>query len=163
MTSNSKLHEAISTSDIDAARKALASGARVHCIDADGLPALHAAISCSNALEMILLLMGAGASVNQVREEDERTALHIACEEGPKLDIVEALLASGASPNAKDMSGWTPLHCASYIGWAPCMERLLRHGAEVWLNSGMSGPCFKIGFKGSNSNHNHSRTFQSIF
>jgi len=134
MALNKKLHVAISTCDLDMAKEAIASGANTHSTNRCGLPALHAAISCpDNALEMVFLLLKAGVDVNQAREEDGRTALHIACEEGLTLELVETLLSFGADPNAEDFSGWSALHCASYMGGAPYVGLLMRHGAEVGL------------------------------
>ena len=79
---------------------------------------------------MVKLLLEAGANVNQVREEDGRTALHVACDDA-SVELVDTLLSSAADPNVEDYAGWTPLHCAAYMGNPSCIELMIRRGAEV--------------------------------
>ena len=132
MSLNRRLQVAINSQDVPAAREAVSAGASVNSCNRDGLPALHAALSCTVcALEMVKLLLEAGSKVNRGREQDGRTALHVACDEGLGLEVVEALLSAGADPNAGDMDGWTPLHCACYMGSAVYVGILIRQGAEV--------------------------------
>ena len=42
-----------------------------------------------------------------------------------------ALLEAGADPNAKDLSGNTPLHYASSDGYTAVVEMLLNAGAKM--------------------------------
>lgn len=64
------------------------------------------------------------------------TALHVACAEG-KLEMVELLISKGASVEAKDAEGHTPLHFAVSCRRGLCADRhhlvsvLLQHGASL--------------------------------
>lgn len=58
-------------------------------------------------------LVSAGATINQRRSTDGRSALHIACSSRrrpPTVALVETLLRSGAQPNLSDKAINTPLH-----------------------------------------------------
>jgi ankyrin repeat protein len=55
------------------------------------------------------------ADVGGARDEDGRTALHLAAE-ADQLDAVFGLLIRNASVNDSDKKGWTPLHCAASAG-----------------------------------------------
>jgi hypothetical protein len=59
-------------------------------------------------------LIGAGANVNARAQRGfyKSAPLHNACWAGncTNLDLIQLLLDHGANPNAKDSSGWTPLH-----------------------------------------------------
>jgi ankyrin repeat protein len=52
-------------------------------------------------------------------------------------DIVqmEALLAKGAAVNARNAHGWTPLHVAAAGGDPAVIALLLKHGADVHVQS----------------------------
>ena len=131
LTPNKRLHASISE-DLQSVRQAIAAGADVQSVNAYGQPALHAAVSCgSGALSITSLLIEAGAKVDRGREEDGRTALHCACDDGSGLDVVECLLEAGANPNAMDLAEWSPLHCAAYMGAGAYVQALLKHGAKV--------------------------------
>ncbi|MFC9980886.1 ankyrin repeat domain-containing protein [Gordonia sp. NPDC127522] len=70
-------------------------------------------------------------SVNS-RDRAGRTELHYAAaSNGRKLDTVEALLAAGANPNARDDDGRTPLHMAAQMPKsADIIAVLLKAGAD---------------------------------
>ncbi|GFW44593.1 ankyrin-3 [Trichonephila clavipes] len=58
------------------------------------------------------------------------TPLHVAADNG-HLEVVKALIRSGADVNARTVSDSTPLHSAIQSGDEEIVECLLRHGAEV--------------------------------
>ena len=59
--------------------------------------------------EMVQLLLGYGANVNQTDKAHRKTALHVACE-AQSLLCVQHLLDAGADTNVQSESGRTPLH-----------------------------------------------------
>lgn len=63
------------------------------------------------------------------------TPLHMAARTGD-LASVNALLEAGATVDAQNAMGWTPLFCAAYnhesdCGFAPVVQRLIDAGANV--------------------------------
>ena len=51
------------------------------------------------------------------------------------LRLAEALLATGADPNARDGRGHTALHCAATLGREAALRVLIRHGASPALSA----------------------------
>jgi ankyrin repeat protein len=86
----------------------------------------------------VALLADAGADVDLPREEDGRTPLHIAANEGSAA-VVGVLLSRGARPDPRDVGGWRPLHVASYFGSAAIADLLLRAGARADARTGGKG------------------------
>ena len=66
----------------------------------------------AGAREVVHLLLVAGASVDQTRQQTSATALHTAAAEG-HLAIVRDLLSSGANADLPDADGKTPTLLAS--------------------------------------------------
>jgi ankyrin repeat protein len=96
--------------------------------DEDGWSALHAA-AVSNSLEVVQLLIAAGAEVD-ARTKDGFTPLLNAADAGP--GVVGALLAAGADPMAQDTrNSWRPLDRFAEYSNAEALRLLLHAGAEV--------------------------------
>jgi uncharacterized protein len=107
-----------------AARVLLAAGADLHAVsrnDNANMP-LHAAVA-GNQLEMVKLLIEAGADVN-ARDGQGWTPLNLAAHEGPG-ELVSALLEAGADPQIANDEGHTPLQTAEREG-RPEAAALLR-------------------------------------
>jgi hypothetical protein len=108
--------------EVEAARKAVADGADVNCIDpADRVatPIFHAA--CNGHVEIVKLLLQKGADPN-ARNIGSNTALMLAARRG-HVEVVNALIAGGVDVNARDRSGGTALENAREH---PDVQRILR-------------------------------------
>jgi ankyrin repeat protein len=79
-------------------------------------------------IDMMRILLDAGARINVVTRTKGVTPLHLACQnqwiQGAKL-----LLESGdCDPDIQDSGGNTALHCASFTGNSRLVELILKHG-----------------------------------
>jgi ankyrin repeat protein len=77
--------------------------------DLYGRTLLMLAVGVEDGLELVRLLIEAGADVNLADTRGRYTALHFAVIDF-RLEAVRLLLKAGADPNARDASGWSPLH-----------------------------------------------------
>ena len=78
---------------------------------------LHIAVLDGLPLEGVRALIANGEDVHQGRGDDGATALHIAAWKGiSHLDVMKALLASGARVDQQESSGTTPLYYAAQHG-----------------------------------------------
>lgn len=92
-------------------------------------PALRAAAEGGRLL-VAKFLVGEGADPNFIEDHgDEGTALALAARQGHK-DMVVQLIADGADPNAKAVSGWTALSEAVERNRIGVIKRLLDAGAD---------------------------------
>ena len=109
------LLDATRRGDAAAVRTLLEEGADPNVAQGDGLSALHLAAQEGN-LEVVELLLGAGAKVEAKTQIGEYTPLHVASE-GAHAAVVRALLEAGADPGAvTTTTGATPLHLAAENG-----------------------------------------------
>ncbi|CAL4943477.1 unnamed protein product [Urochloa decumbens] len=137
----------------DAVRALLAAGARADArCGADGATALHAAARRGDEVVARLLLAHGAAGTAAVRDAAGKTAFEVAAEEGhggrimDSLGLGEAILAAarkgearsvrraadgGASVEARDAHGWTPLMRAAFKGRADTARDLIDRGADV--------------------------------
>uniref|UniRef100_A0A3B5LY47 Cyclin-dependent kinase inhibitor 2C (p18, inhibits CDK4) n=1 Tax=Xiphophorus couchianus TaxID=32473 RepID=A0A3B5LY47_9TELE len=87
--------------------------------------------SACGKLEEVLDLLKAGADVNGLNEF-RRTPLQVAML--GNTELVRALLAAGADPNARDhILNLTVTHDAAREGFAETVRELVNHGADVNL------------------------------
>ena len=90
-------------------------------------------------VEEIRALVAAGVPVDHADGDYAQTALHYAAREGRK-EAVDALLACGANPNARNRDMRTPLHWAASNGTASVVRALVAAGADLMAkNAGR--PC----------------------
>ena len=71
-----------------------------------------------------------GDDIISIRDEDEYTPLHRASYNGHE-NVVEYLLHSGASVEARTIDGWQPIHCACRWNKVGTASLLLQNGALV--------------------------------
>lgn len=84
-------------------------GASIYTHDGDSNSVLHIAIRCwSDEVLHCLLSMDSVAAILNLRNADDETPLHLAARHG-NANAVRAVLASGASLDAEDAQGRTPL------------------------------------------------------
>ncbi|KGO48571.1 hypothetical protein PEXP_073010 [Penicillium expansum] len=87
-------------------------------------PLLHICSMPYVVLEVVEVLLGAGASVS-ARRSDGRSALHLASNH--PLQLAYMLLQAGADVNARSMDGCTPLNDADIAENVEVVELLLKH------------------------------------
>ena len=126
----SPVADAAMNGDIEAVRALLEDGADVNAAQGDGMTALHWAAEAGD-MEMVGVLLSAGARVQGVTRLGDYTPLHLASKAGYE-GIVGRLLDAGADAGAYTTTGEvTPLHFAAASGSAASVEALLAHGAVV--------------------------------
>lgn len=102
------LHEACRQGFVDVVKVLVTKGAPINVTDSYGHTSLHFAIFNGHSdLALLLLTLGADPNVG----ECQQPLLHLTCRTG-LIDVVRALLAKGASIDAADHRGCTPLHLA---------------------------------------------------
>lgn len=79
-------------------------------------------------------LLAADAAQRDARTPLDATPLHYAAM-NPDPGPLQALLAAGADPNARDRDGQTPLHMAAFATRTEHAKRLLRAGADPTLKT----------------------------
>lgn len=120
------LFRAIANDDAAAVRRLLASGLDPNARNADGEPALYAAIK-QDALDAAqALLQSSRVNVNLLNASDESPLMMAAFRN--HLALARALVARGA---VVDKGGWAPLHYAATRGHVDMMQYLILQGANI--------------------------------
>uniref|UniRef100_A0A8B9MNK0 NFKB inhibitor beta n=1 Tax=Accipiter nisus TaxID=211598 RepID=A0A8B9MNK0_9AVES len=97
--------------------------AQLDSVNYDGYTPLHIAVLRKD-LEMVELLLSAGADLNKAEPSCGRSPLHLAVEvQSP--EVAECLLRAGADPAARMYVGYTPLYSARHRP-NPRLPQLLR-------------------------------------
>jgi ankyrin repeat protein len=128
--------EALAIDEPKIARLILDAGADVNAVDECGSHPLYYAASFADAdmLGLVERLVDKGAEVRS-RNIGSATPLHAACDgHGAKIEIVDYLLAHGATATAADDDGNTPLHYLAGSGGAggvKVAEALVANGAKI--------------------------------
>ncbi|KAL7636590.1 UNVERIFIED_CONTAM: hypothetical protein RMT77_013367 [Armadillidium vulgare] len=130
-TLNSQLLLAIQNNDVTGASKLFNEGLDADtrfCINSEKLPAICLSVR-NNDLNMVKLLIGLGASVNQ-RDSNGESPLHITCEHG-YFTIAKLLLDNRADVQCKNKNGQTPIHLAAKMGRTDMVNVLISYGASL--------------------------------
>jgi ankyrin repeat protein len=123
-----------------AVRRLLAAGADVKAKDADGWAALHRNFGGGSSMnvEVVALLIDAGADVNVQEGVFGCTPLHLVAERGSSAApgvaaaIIERLIRAGADMTIKDrISGWTPFVRAVAHGDVSMVKAMIALGADM--------------------------------
>src|SRR5262245_17982314 len=118
-----RLPDAAMQGDMDSVRSLLAQKIDVNEAQGDGMTALHGA-AFRDDMEMLKVLLGAGANPKATTRVGAISPLFMACENGSPAAI-EALLTVGAEANAADSTGTTALMKAALSGSADSVRVLL--------------------------------------
>merc|ERR1719188_1532709 len=123
---SAQLCEAASQGSEEQVTDLLSANANPNCPDEGGRLPLHAAV-VAGAAPVVQLLVGARADAN-IEQGDDRP-LQIAAWYG-HTEVVRKLLEAGASVNAANGRGATPLCSAAAQGRVQTVQVLLRHSAD---------------------------------
>ncbi|XP_030400291.1 NF-kappa-B inhibitor beta [Gopherus evgoodei] len=102
--------------------------AQLDCTNYDGYTPLHVAVLRKD-LEVIKLLVGAGADLNKAELSCGRSPLHLAVE-SQSPEVVECLLRAGADPRARMYVGYTPIYSAVHRPNQKILQLLREFGSE---------------------------------
>ncbi len=84
----------------------------------------------SGELEVVQVLLAAGANTDAAAVRSGWTPLHYAADAG-YTEVVQALLAAGAKTDARDADGMTPMHLAARAGCGDGLLALMSGGADI--------------------------------
>ncbi len=115
--------------DVEGVRTLVRGGADVNAAQGDGMTALHWAALSAN-LELLDVLLYAGASTQPLTRVGAYTPLHLASSRG-HAKAVARLLDAGSKTGPFTATGVQPLHLASQAGDAATVTALLDRGADV--------------------------------
>ena len=121
--------DAAERSDLEAVRELVRQGADVNAAQGDGMTALHWAANHDD-VDMVQLLLYAGAHVESRTRLGGYTPLHLAASQGLE-DVTAALLEGGGNPATLTRTGVQALHLAAESGDVATVQTLLQAGANV--------------------------------
>jgi ankyrin repeat protein len=126
---DSRLSEAAMEGDRDSVRTLIQQKADIDGAQGDGTTALHWA-AFKDDMEMVKMLVAAGANVRVTTREGAITPLFVACTNGDAA-MIEVLLKAGADAKSVKSNGTTALMTVSASGSVDAVKVLLDHGADV--------------------------------
>ena len=130
------IHRAADAGDVDALRRALASGVSPNALDSNDRTPLHYLLRKGDKMEArltcLLILLEAGADIHAPTSKSQSTPFHYAAERS-HANVIAALIKAGAELNRGNAFGETPLHwaCLRDDSHVEPVLLLLRNGAAV--------------------------------
>ena len=121
--------DAAMRNDSEGVYSLLEQGEDVNAAQGDGMTALHWAAE-NGDIEIVEVLLSAGASLNSTTRLGSYTPLHLASKMG-RDTVIRALLGAGQDPNVPALSGMTALHYAAASGSVGAIDVLVDRGAEL--------------------------------
>ena len=133
MPIDAPLLTAIYRGEVARVRDGLARGASPNAVEKDGFSPLFYAILADNPpevrVELVKLLVEAGANVNHHDSDQRWTALAFAARDG-YFDVCRILLAAGSMVDSTDCFGNTPLWRATFSRRNDIVALLVEYGAD---------------------------------
>ena len=136
-SSDTRVVDAAMEGDREAVRSLLKRKANVNGAQGDGMTALHWA-AYRDDVEMMKLLLAAGANVHAVTRVGAIPPLLLACANGNPAAL-ELLLKAGANPNSTNANGTTALMIAAASGNSDAVKLLLDEGADANMREAAHG------------------------
>ena len=130
-----RLFKAAKSGDVKAARDALDGGVEVDALSANKWTALHEACRYGQ-LEVVKLLLAAGADPNIPHSQNGFTPVVVAAFEVGHAEIIRALVEGGAAPSLASTAGRTVLHWVAEAGDVDALEVLLQAGGDPHVQVG---------------------------
>jgi ankyrin repeat protein len=130
-SADTRVADAAMNQNPEVVRSLLKRRADVNGAQGDGMTALHWAAYWDD-VEMMKLLLGAGADVHAVTRVGAIPPLLLACANGDPAAL-ELLLKAGAEPNSANANGTTALMMAAASGNSEAVKLLLDEGADANL------------------------------
>lgn len=128
---NTALTLAVGYGHVTTVQVLITAGANLEATNGHGFTALMLAMQPSpNQLEMMNMLIDAGASVNTPGQNKLESCLMLAVNHN-NIECIRLLIAAGASLNFMDKFGQTALGNAVKLGRLDCVQLLLESGADV--------------------------------
>ena len=134
---DTRVADAAMQGDRVAVRTLIQQHADVNAAQGDGSTALHWA-AYKDDVQMVKMLLAAGANVKATTRDGEITPLFMACSSGDAA-IIDAMLAAGADANSVKSNGTTALMIAAESGSTAAVKTLLDHGATVNAKESVHG------------------------